>query len=222
MPETLGHLLAQIDEVSDVLVLCGDLTDHGLVSEADALAHDLERNVHSPILAVPGNHDYESGNELEVARVLGQAGVRWLDEAPFEIGEVGFAGAKGFCGGFGRAMLEPWGEKAIKQFVREAVSEARKLELGLAKLRTERRIAVLHYAPIHETVEGEAPEIIPFLGSTHLAPPIDAFEASLALHGHAHHGRLDGRTASGIPVYNCAYPLRARLTPRHPFFLAEI
>lgn len=222
MPQGFGDTFAQAERACDVLVLCGDLTDHGLVTEAHQLADDLARYIHVPIFAVLGNHDCESGNEMEVARVLADAGVKWLDEAPCEIGGVGFAGAKGFGGGFGRAMLEPWGEKAIKQFVQEAVTEAQKLESGLAKLRTEHRVAVLHYAPIRETVEGEAPEIIPFLGSTHLVEPINAFEASLVVHGHAHHGKLDGRTACGIPVHNCAHPLRARLTPQQPFFLAEI
>ena len=120
------------------------------------------------MLAVLGNHDFESGQEEEVAKILAEAGVQMLDGDSVEVQGVGFAGVKGFAGGFGRRTLEPWGEPATKAFVHEAVSEALKLERALARLRTPQRVALLHYAPIEATVEGEPREIFPFLG---LEPP---------------------------------------------------
>ena len=106
------------------------------------------------------------------------------------------AGVKGFCGGFGRGVLEPWGEEVIKHFVREAVAEVLKLESVLARLQTEQRLAVLHYAPIRATVEGEPPEIFPFLGSSRLEEPLTRYPVTAVVHGHAHHGSPEGRTST--------------------------
>ena len=127
-------------------------------------------------------------------------------------------GVKGFCGGFGRRTLEPWGEHAIKSFVREAVSEAMKLESGLARLRTRQRVALLHYAPIEDTVQGEPLEIFPFLGSSRLEEPLNRYAVAAVFHGHAHRGALEGRTREGIPVYNVAAPLLRRSQPDQPPF----
>jgi Icc-related predicted phosphoesterase len=136
---------------------------------------------------------------------------------------VGFAGIKGFAGGFGRGALGPWGETIIKQFVHEAIAEALKLESALARLRTHRRVAVLHYAPIRGTVEGEPPEIFPYLGSSRLEEPINRYRVSAVFHGHAHRGAPEGRTATGVPVYNVAMPLLARVNPdRPPFLIVEL
>jgi Icc-related predicted phosphoesterase len=132
---------------------------------------------------------------------------------------VGFAGAKGFCGGFGRGALGPWGERTIKMFVQEAVDEALKLEAALARLRTSRRVALLHYAPIRGTVEGEPTEIFPYLGSSRLEEPINRYRVSVAFHGHAHRGAPEGRTTAGVPVFNVAMPLLARRNPDRPPFL---
>lgn len=206
----------------DLVVLCGDMTDHGTGPEAAALAEDLRSIVRAPVAAVLGNHDVEGGKEEEVVSILRQVGVVVLDGEPQEIDGVGLAGTKGFCGGFGRCMLEPWGERIIKQFVEEVVREARKLESALAKLHTDKRIVVLHYSPIHDTVEGEPPEIIPYLGSTRLAEPINAFGADCVLHGHSHFGALTGRTSAGVPVYNCAFPLRRKHDPARPFALVDL
>ena len=162
-----------------------------------------------PILAVLGNHDYESGNAEEVKKILTEARVRVLDGDAVEIHGVGFAGVKGFGGGFGRRTLEPWGEDATKAFVQEAVSEALKLESALARLRTPQRVAVLHYAPIEATVEGEPREIFPFLGSSRLEEPLNRYGVTVAFHGHAHRGAPEGRTSAGIPVYNVAMPAAA-------------
>lgn len=216
-------LFAQISNSADVLVLCGDFTDYGLPDEARVLTKELSSSVKIPIVAVLGNHDYESGKQDEIRQILTDAGVSVLDGEVVEVHGVGFAGVKGFAGGFGRGALGPWGEPAIKQFVQEAVDEALKLESALARLRTQRRVAVLHYAPIRGTVEGEPPEILPYLGSSRLEEPINRYRVSAVFHGHAHRGSPEGKTSTGIPVYNVAMPLLARLNPdRPPFLILEL
>jgi Icc-related predicted phosphoesterase len=129
-----------------------------------------------------------------------------LNGEAIEIAGVGFAGICGFGGGFGRRMLNAWGEPLIKQFVQESISHAVRLEQALAKLQTEKRIVVLHYSPIRDTIQGEDPEIYPFLGSSRLEEPINRFKVSAVFHGHAHNGALDGKTSIGIPVYNVSAP----------------
>jgi Icc-related predicted phosphoesterase len=212
-------LFSQISSTADVFVLCGDFTDYGLPDEARILARELTATMKIPVVAVLGNHDYEGGQPDEVRRILADAGVTVLDGEATEIHGVGFAGVKGFAGGFGRGALGPWGERAIKAFVQEAVDEALKLESALARLRTQRRVAVLHYAPIRGTVEGEPLEIFPYLGSSRLEEPINRYRVSAVFHGHAHRGAPEGRTATGVPVYNVAMPLLARLNPTRPPFL---
>jgi Icc-related predicted phosphoesterase len=207
----LQAVFAAAAERADVLLLCGDLTDYGLADEARLLVREMGPALKIPILAVLGNHDYESGKAAEVVTILHDAGIKVLDGDVAEVGGVGFAGAKGFCGGFGPRTLAPWGEESIKSFVREAVDEALKIESALAKLRTPRRVVLLHYAPIEATVLGEPREIFPFLGSSRLEEPLNRFRASAVFHGHAHHGAHEGRTATGIPVYNVALPLLRRL-----------
>ena len=198
---------------SDVLLLCGDLTDYGTAEEARVLARELAGVVKAPVLAVLGNHDHESGSPGEVSRILCDAGVKVLEGDGVEVGGVGFAGAKGFCGGFGQRTLEPWGEKSVKAFVQEAVDEAMKLETALARLRTRQRVAVLHYAPVADTVVGEPSEIYPFLGSSRLEEPLNRYGVAAVFHGHAHRGSLEGRLSSGAPVYNVAMPLLKRSFP---------
>jgi Icc-related predicted phosphoesterase len=216
-------LFAQISSTADVLVLCGDFTDYGLPDEARVLARELTASVKIPVVAVLGNHDYEAGKQDEIRHILADAGVNVLDGEVVEVRGVGFAGVKGFAGGFGRGALGPWGEQAIKQFVQEAIDEALKLESALARLRTQQRVAVLHYAPIRGTVEGEPPEILPYLGSSRLEEPINRYRVSVVFHGHAHRGSPEGKTSTGVPVYNVAMPLLARLNPdRPPFLILEL
>ena len=195
----------------------GDLTDYGLPEEAHLLAADLS-SANMPVVAVLGNHDWESGYGDEVQRILADAGVRVLNGEACEIEGVGIAGAKGFAGGYGRGALGPWGEPTIKQFVNEAVQEAFKLESALAKLRTEQRIALLHYSPIVDTVVGEPLEIYPFLGTSRLEEPLIRYPVAAVFHGHAHRGSPEGNTVNGIPVYNVAKPLLARAWPERPPF----
>jgi Icc-related predicted phosphoesterase len=219
----LQPLLAPVNEHADVLLLCGDLTDYGLKEEAVILARELTAAVRIPIVAVLGNHDYESGQQVEVCRILTEAGVRMLDGEAFEIQGVGIAGAKGFSGGYGRATLGAWGEPATKRYVQEAIDEAMKLEAALARLRTERRVALLHYSPIRATVEGEPLEIMTYLGTSRLEEPLNRHPVDFVFHGHAHHGALEGRTSAGTPVYNVAMPLLLQKFPdRAPFRVVEI
>ena len=187
-------LFTRMAESADVVAMCGDLTDYGLPEEARILAREINTVLKLPIVAVFGNHDYESGHAEEVCSILADAGVRVLDGDGVEIRGVGFAGVKGFAGGFGDRALQSWGEPVLKQFVREAVEEALKLETALARLRTPRRVVVLHYSPIRATVDTEPAEIVPFLGSSRLEDPINRYGATLVVHGHAHHGAPEGRT----------------------------
>ena len=215
------ELFAEISEVADVLALCGDLTNFGKTREAEILAEDL-RSCTIPSVGVLGNHDYECGQPEEVARILHSAGMTVLDDQAVVIKDVGFAGVKGFVGGFGRGELGAFGEPAIKTFVDAALDEARKLENALRSLRTERSVALLHYSPIPDTVEGEPLEIYPFLGCSRLADAIDRFDHVAAVfHGHAHRGRHAGKTPRGTPVYNCAIMVAEAELDR-PYALVEI
>lgn len=216
-------LFAKIAESADVLVLCGDLTDYGTPEEARILAKELGATK-LPKLAVLGNHDFESNAADEVSRILtDSAGVVVLDGTAVEVLGVGFAGAKGFPGGFGARALQAWGEPPVKAFVAAAIEETLKLESALARLRTRGRVALLHYAPIGATVDGEPVEIYPFLGSSRLEEPINRYRPDAVFHGHAHRGQLQGATSAGVPVYNVALPLLRRCLPdRLPFRVVEI
>jgi Icc-related predicted phosphoesterase len=203
-------LFSRISQEADVLALCGDLTNFGKTPEAEILAEDLQA-CSIPVVGVLGNHDYECGQHEEVARILHEAGLRLLDGESYEIEGVGFAGCKGFIGGYGRHMLTAFGEPEIKSFVQAAVDENLKLETSLRMLRTERNVVLLHYSPVRDTVEGEPPEIFAFLGSARMGETIDRFDGvKCVLHGHAHRGAYEGRTARGVPVYNVAKPVLNR------------
>jgi Icc-related predicted phosphoesterase len=216
-------LFAQITSSADVLLICGDFTDYGLPDEARILARELTAAVKIPVIAVLGNHDYEAGSQHEIRQILGDIGVTVLDGEATDVEGVGFAGVKGFAGGFGRGALGPWGEQPIKVFVQEAVSEAMKLEAALARLRSPQRVALMHYAPIRGTCEGEPPEIFPYLGSSRLEEPINRYRVTAVFHGHAHRGTVEGRTSAGVPVYNVAMPLLARVNPdRPPYLIVEL
>jgi Icc-related predicted phosphoesterase len=191
---------------ADVIALCGDLTDYGLPEEAHVLAGELA-GARVPVVGVLGNHDHESGKQIEVAQILSEAGMKVLDGDAVQLAGIGFAGTKGFAGGFDIHSLGAWGEAATKAFVQAAIDEAMKLEAGLARLRTRSRVALLHYSPISGTVLGEPEQIYPFLGSSRLEDPIDRMEVSAVFHGHAHHGATEGTTRHGVPTYNVSLPL---------------
>jgi Icc-related predicted phosphoesterase len=187
------------------------------------LAKELSSGARIPVVGVLGNHDFEASKQDEIRQILIDAGVTVLDGDACETHGIGFAGVRGFCGGFGRGALGPWGEEIIKHFVHEAVNEALKLESALARLRTPTKIAVLHYAPIRATVEGEPLEIFAFLGSSRLEEPLTRYAVRAVFHGHAHNGQLEGKTAAGSPVYNVALPLlQKRFPDRPPFRIVEV
>lgn len=215
----LRELLAEANNQADVLVFCGDLTTHGKVDQMHAFAEELA-GIDIPKVGVLGNHDYEAGEQVTLSRILCDAGVEVLDGTHTIIAGVGFAGTKGFAGGFGRGALGPFGEQLIKSFVDEAVQEALKIEKAMRHLDTEARVVVLHYSPVIDTVIGEPEMIFPFLGSSRLVQPIDTLGASVVFHGHAHHGTFEGKTQTGIPVFNVSWPL-LRAGDSH-FLLYEI
>ena len=215
---SLQPLFAQATDTADVLLLCGDLTDYGTIEETKVLAKEITSGLRIPAIAVLGNHDFESGLEKDVVNILTDAGVTMLDGDSTEVHGVGFAGVKGFAGGFGRRALGAWGEKMIKDFVHETINEALKLEAALARLRTPQKIGVLHYSPIQATVGGEPLEIVAFLGSSRLEEPLDRYRVNAVFHGHAHRGTPEGRTKNGAPVYNVAMPVLAAHFPEQPLF----
>lgn len=207
---TLGEKLLALNDEADVLLLAGDLTAMGRASEVASLCEELRR-LRIPIVAVLGNHDHESNEAPEIVRNLEGAGVRVLDgtEAVLSLNgrSLGVAGVKGFCGGFPPHLLRSFGERALKEFVAEAAHEARKLRGALGRLDTHVRAALLHYAPVRDTLGSEPLEIYPFLGSSALYDVMETARVDIIFHGHAHMGAPFARTASGIPVYNVAMPV---------------
>ncbi|OQW32279.1 MAG: metallophosphoesterase [Nitrospira sp. SG-bin1] len=214
--EEIRSLFGRIAECCDVLLLCGDITDYGKPEEAKLLVEALPALEGIPVAAVLGNHDHESGHAESLTDLFERQGMCVLDGTSVQIKGVEFVGVKGFAGGFGDRLLQSWGEPAVKRFVHESVDEALKLESALAKQAASPRVVLLHYAPIRETLVGESPEIVPFLGTSRLEEPIDRYGATAVFHGHAHHGSLEGRTKAGIPVYNVALPLLLQQTTQEP------
>jgi Icc-related predicted phosphoesterase len=135
---------------------------------------------------------------------------------------VGFAGTKGFPGGFGRGVLTAFGESEVKAFVQAAINETMKLERALSLLRTSKRVVVLHYAPVVDTVHGEPMEIYPYLGSSRMAEVVDRHGANVVVHGHAHRGALDGKTTGGVPVHNVALTLLQQQSPPVAFRVFDV
>jgi uncharacterized protein len=223
-PERYTPLRDQMNHVrdeADVLVIAGDLTNFGQPEEMEPLVNALVR-LRVPVIVVLGNHDFENGKEVELVRMMTAEGIKVLDGSAYERDGVGFAGTKGFVGGFGRGMLTAFGEPEIKTFVRAGIDEAVKLERAMSLLRTQKRVVVLHYSPIVGTVEGETPEIYPFMGTSRLAEVVDRHGADFVVHGHAHHGKLDGKTTAGVPVHNVAITLLQAQTPPAVYRIFEI
>lgn len=215
----------EVSDKADVLCLCGDLTDTGDEQEAEVLAEEL-KNCTVPVLGVLGNHDYEKGRHKLIRSIMQKAGVHMLDGEAVVIGGVGFAGVKGYGGGFDKYMLSMFGEGANKAFVQEAVDEALHLERALARIdqdhnNVQYKIVLLHYAPIKETVEGEPPEIFAFLGCSRLAEPLRR-NVFAAFHGHAHLGKLEGQVPGGARVFNVSKPVLQKAGYELPFFMLEL
>jgi len=215
------HQFSMVNELADVLVIAGDFTNHGMPDEMRGCLSVLE-HVHIPIIAVLGNHDHESGHQDELAGMLRLAGVHLLDGQCHEVDGVGFAGTKGFCGGFAPYELMPFGENGIKTFVEIAEREAIKLDYGLAQLNTPTKIAITHYAPISETVVGEPEPIFPFLGSSRLQRALDRHKPALALHGHAHKGTFCAESTTGTRIFNVALHILRQRGEEHPFTIFNL
>ncbi|MFN2556484.1 MAG: metallophosphoesterase [Nitriliruptorales bacterium] len=212
---TLAPHLSQLGEQADLFLLAGDLSRRGRREEAEALAGELD-GAPVPVIAVLGNHDYESGRQEEFTRIIEGAGVRVLEGTSTVVDvdgvRVGIAGTIGFGGGFPGATCADFGEPEMKAFVARTRRLSTRLEQALGKLDADVRLALLHYSPVPETLVGERLEIYPFLGSYLLAEAVDRAGADIVFHGHAHHGVERGLTPGGIPVRNVAQPVI-----RHPY-----
>ena len=219
--DRIRDAMNRLRDEADLLVIAGDITNLGKPEEMESMLASFMR-IRIPIVAVLGNHDYEGGRQAELAKMMVAEGVKVLDGSGYERDGIGFAGTKGFLGGFGRGVLTAFGEPEVKAFVQAAIDETLKLERALSMLRTEKRIVVTHYAPIMDTVKGEPEQIFPYLGSGRLSEIIDRHQAILAMHGHAHHGALEGKTTGGVPVYNVAMPLLMARTPPAPYRLFDV
>ncbi|HSE48310.1 MAG TPA: metallophosphoesterase [Terriglobales bacterium] len=219
--DRIREAMQRVRDEADVLVLAGDLTNFGKPEEMESLLNALVR-LRIPIVAVLGNHDYESGKQEELIKMMSTEGVKVLDGTAYERDGVGFAGTKGFPGGFGRGVLTAFGEPEVKAFVQASLDETMKLERALMQLRAEKRVAVVHYSPVVDTVRGEPEQIFPYLGSSRLAEVIDRHACNLVIHGHAHHGAPDGKTTAGIPVYNVALAINQAQTPPQVYRVFEL
>ncbi|WP_462203188.1 metallophosphoesterase family protein [Frankia sp. CcWB3] len=207
---TFAPLLRGLAGRADVLLLAGDLTQRGLPAEAEIVAAEVA-DAGVPVVAVLGNHDYHGGAENEITEMLADAGVTVLEGCGTVLDidgrRLGIAGVKGFGGGFAGASGSDFGEPLMKAFIRHTKDAGSRLRGALESLDCEVRVALMHYAPVPDTLIGERTEIFPFLGSYHLAEAVDAGAACLALHGHAHAGSEHGTTAGGVPVRNVARPV---------------
>ncbi len=219
--DAIREAMQRVRDEAEVLVLAGDLTNYGKPDEMESLLNALVR-LRIPIVAVLGNHDYESGKQEELIKMMTTEGIKVLDGTGYERDGVGFAGTKGFLGGFGRGVLTSFGEPEVKQFVQASLDETMKLERALMQLRAEKRVVVIHYSPILDTVRGEPEQIYPYLGSSRLAEVIDRHGAQMVLHGHAHHGAPDGKTTAGIPVYNVALAVNQAQQPPLVYRVFEV
>lgn len=216
LTEAVRAAFEGIADRADLLLLAGDLTQHGLAVEGRCLADGL-CDLSIPIVAVLGNHDYHRGYEETIRGDLESVGVAVLEGEATVLSvaggvRIGIAGTKGFGGGFAGACASEFGEPEMKTFIRHTKLTARRLRDTLRGLDASLRVVLTHYAPVADTLEGEKPQIYPFLGSYLLGEAIDAAPCDLAVHGHAHHGQERGTTPGGVPVRNVA-----RSVIRHSF-----
>lgn len=215
----------ELSQKADMLLIGGDLTDTGDEQEAELLAGELKA-CNIPVIAVLGNHDHEKGRHKLIRQILQNAKVCMLDGESVVIDDVGIAGIKGFGGGFDTHMLSMFGEGAMKAFVQECVDEALHLDRALARLDQEhehiKKIALMHYSPISDTVRGEPEAIFPFLGCSRLAEPLSRRNVIAAFHGHAHIGSFQGEAAGGVKVFNVAKHVLSMNGLTEPYFIYEV
>ena len=205
--------LERITDCADVLLLAGDLTQHGTVAEARIVAAEFS-DIGVPVVTVLGNHDFQCGEQEDITELLTSFGINVLEGSGVSLsladGTLGVAGSKGFGGGFPGRCASEFGEPEMKEFVRYSRHLAEGLAGALDDLDTDFRVALTHYSPVADTLAGEPPEIYPFLGSYFLAEAADGAGVDLAIHGHAHAGTECGTTPAGIPVRNVALPVLRR------------
>jgi Icc-related predicted phosphoesterase len=211
--DVLGRFRPALDHLgdkADLLLLAGDLTRHGTADEARCVATEFGR-LAVPVVAVLGNHDYQSDREDEVTKILVDGGITVLEQSSTVLDvdgvRVGIAGAKGFGGGFAGRCASEFGEPEMKAFIRHTRRISDALGEALRSVDCDLLLALTHYAPVPETLVGEPPEIYPFLGSYLLADAIDSAPTALAVHGHAHAGTERGTTPAGVKVRNVAHPV---------------
>jgi Icc-related predicted phosphoesterase len=211
--ERAADAFAEVAAEADLVLLAGDLTNHGEPHEAAVLA-DVCRGLDVPVITVLGNHDWHVNRRDEVVEVLTEAGIVVLDRdwTTREVNgiEVGIVGTKGFIGGFPDTELPDFGEPLLRQVYAETTAEVAALERGLAAIaHCPARIVLLHYAPTTTTLEGEPRVIWAFLGSDRLAGPIEEHCPDLVLHGHGHSGTFEGFIGT-VPVFNVAVSVMGR------------
>jgi Icc-related predicted phosphoesterase len=217
----IHNIFKLIPKGTDALLLCGDLTNMGKITEAKVLSDELKK-LSLPVVAVLGNHDYENELQKSITDLLRINNVSILDGNSFQIDKIGFAGVKGFCGGYDGKQITPIGEKILKDFIQETVFETEKLDNAISKLNSEKKVILLHYSPIKETLFGESEELYPFLGASRLESVINKHNVTAVFHGHAHNGRIIGKTKNNIPVYNSSFPLLYNNHPYKPFVTIDV
>jgi uncharacterized protein len=211
--ERLEQAFSEVAGAADLVLLAGDLTTTGEVEQAQVLA-DACRGLALPVFSVLGNHDLHQGKGDEIARVVGEAGVRVLErtwaECELKGLRIGIVGAKGFIGGFPGSSLPDFGEPILREVYAETSAEADAIGQGLQQVaHCDLRIVLLHYSPTQDTLEGEPEGIHTYLGCDRLAIPIAEYLPDLVLHGHAHAGSFEG-CVGPVPVYNVAVHVMGR------------
>jgi Icc-related predicted phosphoesterase len=202
----------RVADQADLILLAGDLTQHGQVDEVCSVA-DACRDLETPVVAVLGNHDWQSDRPEDLGRALSEAGVVVLERShtvlPVGGVSVGVVGVKGFVGGFGQQWAN-FGEPLFREAYAETTRDVEGLERGLAAIEAcAVRIGLLHYSPVEATLVGEPERLWLVLGADRLAGPIRKHRPDLVVHGHAHAGSFEG-DVDGVPVYNVAVHVMGR------------
>jgi Icc-related predicted phosphoesterase len=209
VPEQVVREVHGLSQRADVLIVAGDITNHGTLRQAE-LAAELFRLAQLPIFAVLGNHDRRTTRRRAFCRALAAGGVSVLDGESVLIDirgiRLGIAGVGGSGGGF-------WpmeGPDTLTRKVSQALAvrarrEASRLDSALSLLQSDMTVVVTHFAPTASTLGHEPLVKYPLLGNSELARVIDQHRVDLVVHGHAHLGNPIGRTPGGTVVRNVAH-----------------